>query len=333
MQAPDSPALGVSAGGSPLEADFLRPMPLRYRLGEWTLGSWQPRLRVMVPRDFGASAWPPAAAALSQSLSPEADGILCRKVDAARFEPGLARYGAWLSYVQYRDVVHCVALQGSFADYLKSFSPKARQNLQRSVRRFGERQQGQPAWQLYTLPEEMASFHAEALAISRQTYQTRLLGAGLPEDAGFVQQMQALAARGEARGYLLRDAGQAIAFAWCRGQGRRLVYDIIGYLPEQAAHSPGTVLLYHVLEDAFAQQDRYELVDFGPGEAQYKAMFANLRHEFVDLYLLRPSLKHRLCLRAHWLLLNGVDRLGRWLEQRGWKRRVRQLMRRLRGGA
>ena len=313
----------------PLESDFVRALPLKFRLGEWTLGAWEPRLRVLVPEGFPTAGWPEEADLIEAELATELDGVLCRKASATDFPPGIGSYGRFTSYVQYRDVVHCVSLRGSFADYLKTFSSKSRQNLVRSVRRFSERQQGEPAWEVCTTPEQMPRFHAEALEISRQTYQTRLLGAGLPDGEAFTRELVELAAKGLARGYLLRDQGKAIAFAWCREQGSRLIYDTIGYLPEYAVHSPGTVLLYHVLEDAFAQQ-RYALVDFGPGEAQYKAMFANEHHEFVDLYLFRPGLKRRLLLSAHWQLLNGVDALGRWLEQRGWKKRIRSLMRRLR---
>lgn len=312
------------------ESRACHPVRLKYLLGEQVLASWRPELLVLVPQRFEQPGWPAEPAVLLSALEPGAQGLLCRKVPAAAFEPGLGRYGDFLRYVPYRDVLHYVELSGSFADYLKTFSPKSRQNLTRSVRRFGERQGGALSWRVYTHPEEMSEFHAQAVAISRKTYQAQLLDSGLPEGPEFLTELQALAGRGQARGYLLFDAGQPIAYAWCRQQGQRLVYDIVGYLSEYAQHSPGTVLLYHVLEDCFAAQ-RYSMLDFGPGEAQYKSMFATHRQEFVDLYLLRPSLRHRLLLRLHWWLLSGVDALGRWLERRGVKKKIKLWLRRLRG--
>lgn len=311
-----------------LESDFDRKVPLKFRVGEWTLGTWSPRMRVLVPQGFPKNDWPPIAEAVSSAVDDNLDGVLFRKVSITSVAPGIARFGSFIGYVPFREVLHCVALQGTFADYLKSFSGKSRQNLVRAVRRFSERQQPSAAWEVLTAPEDMPRFQSEAAEISRQTYQTRLLGAGLPPCTKFTEELVELAKRGMARGYLLRDRGKAIAFAWCREQDRRLIYDIVGYLPDYAAHSPGTVLLYHVLEDAFSQK-RFDIVDFGPGEAQYKAMFANQHLEYVDLYLFKPTIQRRLMVTLHWQLVNRVGELGQWLEQHGWKRSVRDFMRRL----
>ena len=107
------------------------------------------------------------------------------------------------------------------------------------------------------------------------------------------------AARGEARGYLLRDQGQPVAFAWCAARGSTLVYEVIGYRPELADRSPGTVLLYLILEDLFAL-GRYPVLDFGPGHAFYKEAFATRHTDFADAYLLRAGWGHRWRLWRIW---------------------------------
>lgn len=306
----------------------LQPVRLKFLLGELVLGAWWPRLVVADPRGFGLADWPDPPETLRAALPPGADGFFCRKVDAGRFAPGVGRYGDFVRYVPQRDVLHYVALSGDFEGYLRKFSAKSRQNLIRSVRRFLERAPGNGC-EVFTAADAMPGFHAEALAISRQTYQTRLLDAGLPDDAAFVREMMALAERGEARGYLLRDGGRAIAFAWCRSRDERLIYDIIGYLPECASLSPGSVLLYLILQDVFAA-GRYGILDFGPGEAQYKSMFATHRQEFADVYLFRPTLRHRLLAHLHFRLAGLSGAAGALLERWGLKKRIKGWLRALR---
>lgn len=304
-----------------------QPVRLKFQLGEWVLGSWRPQMLVLDPKGFGEPGWPAAPSQMANLLDSQVRGLLCRKVAAGQFGEGLGRYGVLLSYVSHRDVQYCVQVQGTFAEYLKQrFSPKSRQNLQRSVRKFGERQKGEPAWEVHTQRETMARFHAEALAISKQTYQTLQLDAGLPAGPAFLAHIEQLADEGRARGYLLRDCGRAIAFAWCRRQGDRLVYDTVGYLPEFAAHSPGSVLLFHLLEDVFAD-GRFKLVDFGPGEAQYKSLFATSRTEFADLYLFRRKLWIAAVLLSHRGVMLAGGAVGRLLERFGVKKRVKALMR------
>lgn len=199
------------------ETSLLRPR-LKFMLGELLLGSWRPKLLVADPLQFGLSNWPDAPPLMLAALPAEADGFLCRKVDARRFEPGIGVYGDFVRYVRYRDVLHYVEISGSFDDYLKRFSAKLRQNLTRSVRRFLKRDSLHNRCAIYATAAEMVRFQREVAAISQQTYQTRLLDAGLPADADFLQGMVAAAERGNARGYLpspahLRSAATTLGAA------------------------------------------------------------------------------------------------------------------------
>jgi CelD/BcsL family acetyltransferase involved in cellulose biosynthesis len=283
---------------------------------------------VIIPKRFEQDGWPLAPEVLAEMLGNENDGAFCRKVSAEKFEPGLGKYGSFLSYVPYRDVLYYISVSGSFTEYLNKFSTKSRQNLTRSVRRFAERQQGIPSWQVYVDYETISEFFSEAVRISKQTYQTKLLQAGLADSEAFLEYMKNLARNGQARGYLLRDSGKAIAFAWCRQQGDRLIYDTVGYLPEFSNLSPGTVLLYHIIDDVFSSGN-YKEIDFGPGEAQYKSMFSTHRKEFVDLYLLRDTVRHKVLVSAHYYLLLISSGIGRLLERYGVKKHLKAWIRRL----
>lgn len=306
----------------------VRRIGLRFLVGEWAIGMWRPRLAVVEHSELGsvASLQPPGS--YERLLSAEAAGVLCRRIPATHFGVGFGRYGRWLRYVRSRDVHHFIEIQPSWDAYFSQFTGKSRQNLRRSVKRFGERQQAGSGVELLTTPDDMARFHREALRISEETYQHKLLKSGLPADAAFVAHLGQLASEGRARGYLLVDGGRPIAYAWCSLAGDVFKYEIVGYLPECADLSPGTVLLYHIIEDAHSIADcRY--LDFGPGEALYKSMFANRKMEYVDLYLFRMNPPNLLLVSLHRGLAVANEGLGRMLDRLGVKSRIKRFIRAL----
>jgi CelD/BcsL family acetyltransferase involved in cellulose biosynthesis len=238
----------------------------------------------------------------------------------------MGRYGRWLRYVRSRDVHYFIEIQQSWEAYISKFTGKSRQNLRRSVKRFTERQQGGDGVELMTTPADMARFHREALRISEQTYQHKLLKCGLPADEAFVTHLDKLARDGKARGYLLNDGELPVAYAWCSMSGDVLKYEVVGYLPECADLSPGTVLLYHIIEDAHSIPN-CRFLDFGPGEAVYKSMFANRKVEYVDLYLFRMIAFNVLLVGLHRSLHLTNEGLGRFFDAVGLKSRIKHLIR------
>jgi CelD/BcsL family acetyltransferase involved in cellulose biosynthesis len=309
-----------------LESITKTRVALKYLLGEFVLATWRPDCVVLTPMDFNLNGWPEPPEDMQRHLSPGLDGMLCRRVDAERFAVGVGCYGSWLSYVRQIDVLYLVNAALPWEAYLKTFSTKARQNIQRAVRKYDTKQGDTACFQTCQSPEEIAWFHREAVRISKQTYQSRLLKAGLPDSPDFVAHVQLLAREGRARGYLLKDAGEPVAFAWCTLHGERLAYEVVGYLPAMATWSPGTVLLYKILEQGFAAQD-FKLVDFGPGEAQYKSVFATDEHTYVDVYLFRATLKHRLLVGLHRRLTRVSDGLVGLLDRLGWKATIKKWLR------
>lgn len=301
----------------------------KYLLGEWHLASWRPVLQVVSgPPGAPSPAWPTGQDVLLQALRTEADGYWCRQADPARFPLGLSRFGPWYCYVPRRERLHCVDIVGDFEGYCARWSSKTRYNLRRSVKKLQERNPD-GLLQVADQPGQMEAFLREAAAISRTTYQSRLLQSGLDYSEPFVRSMEALAAQGLARGYLLRDGGKPIAFAWCSGAGEGLTYNVIGYLEETAALSPGTVLLYLIIEDLFSL-GRFKLLDFGVGEAPYKQTFSTRALDFADAYLFRPLWRHRLRVALHWQVDRLSSAVGRALERVGLKARVRRWIRSLR---
>jgi hypothetical protein len=180
-----------------------------------------------------------------------------------------------------------VNLAGDFEAYLQRRSPKSRQNLKRSVKRFMD--SNPDGFEVFTTPQSMIEFHREAVSISKRTYQSFMLNAGLPDGAEYLHQMQDRAARRGKRVPASR-AGNPVAFAWCTAKGDEITYQIIGYLSEYADKSPGTVLLYQIIQDLFAL-GQYRLFDFGTGSAFYKESFATDKIDFADSYLFAQASK------------------------------------------
>lgn len=302
---------------------------LKYQLGEFVLCTWRPHCLVLNPVAFSALDWPEPPLVLATRLTAPVEGVLCRKVDAGRFRVGLSRHGALLAYVRQVDVLYTIDGRLTWDVYLKTLSSKARQNIQRTVRKYAAKQGDEPYFEEFRDPAAMAGFHREAHAISQQTYQSRLLKAGLPGTSSFVEHMQALASAGRARGYLLKDAGKSIAFAWCSlNPDGRLSYEVVGYLPEWAPWSPGTILLYRILEHGFATQ-QFKLLDFGPGEAQYKSVFATDRVQYADVFFFRDTLKHRALTGFHRSMTGFSDHVVHFLDRLGWKAQIKKWLRRL----
>lgn len=281
------------------------------------------------PAGTASSTWPSADDVPPAGLDAAADGYWCRQTGVDRFPLGLSRFGPWCCYVPRRERLYCVDIEGDFESYCARWSSKTRYNLRRSVKKLQDRNPD-GLLQVADQPGQMEAFLREAAAISRTTYQSRLLQSGLDYSEPLVRSMEALAAQGLARGYLLRDGGKPIAFAWCSGAGEGLTYNVIGYLEETASLSPGTVLLYLIVEDLFGL-GRFKLLDFGVGEAPYKQMFATRALDFADAYLFRPRWRHRLRARLHWQVDGFSSAIGRALERAGLKSRVRRWIRALKG--
>jgi CelD/BcsL family acetyltransferase involved in cellulose biosynthesis len=221
-----------------------------------------------------------------------------------------------------------VSLDGSFQNYLAdNFQSKTRKNIVRSVRKM---QEGGAVFRVFETASDITVFLEDALAISRITYQTRMLGVGLPDTAEFRERLVAHASEGLARGYALYYEGRPVAFAYCTCNDETLYYSTIGYDPQFAALSPGTVLLYHILEHVFGE-GRFRWFDFGVGEGQYKSVFGTGRGICGDVYFFRLSLRNLAIVVAH----AGLDRLsgtvGAVFARFGWKSGIRKWLRRLRG--
>jgi CelD/BcsL family acetyltransferase involved in cellulose biosynthesis len=252
---------------------------------------------------------------------------MIRGLPASMLSKPNVKTGATLCYVLSHSPRFYVEMEGSFDDYIqRNFSTKSRSTLRRKIKKFRGKCGGEIDWRSYRSPDEMAEFHAQALAVSANTYQEKLFQGGLPEGDDFKKQMLEDAAGNNARAYLLFDQGTPIAYLYLRSDGDVLTYDYLGYLPEYAKWSAGTVLQWLALESLF-QENRFRLFDFTTGYGDHKRLFATGHVEEVNAFFFRPTIKNRIIVATH----KGMNRFSAWLgdtvDRLGLRQRIKNLVR------
>lgn len=220
---------------------------------------------------------------------------------------------------------HYIDMSGTFEDYLARFSGKTRSTLRRKGRKLAK-DAGQYTISEHRTPQQVERFIDAALPLSAKTYQARLLDAGLPDSAEARRAMLETAEDGRMRCYLLAIDARPIAYLSLPVAGRTLVYAHLGYDPDFARLSPGTVLQLEALERLFAEQ-RFRYFDFTEGEGAHKAMFGTSHVECASFVLLDPTLTNRALLGARSTFDGAVSTAKTVAERSGAITRIRSALR------
>lgn len=219
-----------------------------------------------------------------------------------------------------------IDMTGDFEAYKAKFSGKTRSGIGRKVRRFVEQADGLDV-RVYRTPQEIAQFFALARRVSAMTYQERLLDCGLPADQGYIDNSIAAAADDKIRAFLLYAKGKPVSYLYCPVEDNVLNYAYLGYDPNFAKYSPGTVLQWLAMEQLFAEQ-RYSAFDFTEGDSDHKRLFSTHQVPCSLQLVLRPSIANRSRILLHSTAAVGSDAIVSALDTLGLKRRVKQLLRR-----
>ncbi len=230
------------------------------------------------------------------SPDPGPDGLRILSAPTARIATISARFPRHLAGGRQDYRRHYIAMTGSFDDYLAHFSGKTRSTLRRKARKLAKQDGGYSVSVHRTAPE-VETFLSAALPLSAKTYQARLLNAGLPDTPDARRAMLEAAEQDRMRCFLLTLGETPIAYLSLPVVGDTLVYAHLGYDPDHARLSPGTVLQMEALEHLFAEQ-RFRYFDFTEGEGAHKALFGTDSVECTSLVLLEPTFANRALLGA-----------------------------------
>ncbi|MCZ8134926.1 MAG: GNAT family N-acetyltransferase [Porphyrobacter sp.] len=292
---------------------------------DFTLGS---RRLLSVPRAL--STWSfGLEQVLSQALpdapAPGPDGLRILSAPTERLAAIAARYPGFVAGGRQDYRRHYIDMTGSFEDYMARFSGKTRSTLRRKAKKLAEETGGTTITE-HRSPAEIEAFLAAALPLSARTYQARLLDAGLPDSPEARRTMLEAAEDDRMRGFLLHAGLRPIAYLSLPVEGATLVYAHLGYDPDHARLSPGTVLQMEALERLFAEQ-RYRWFDFTEGDGAHKAMFGTGSAQCSSLVLLRPTLANRALLASRGAFDAGVAQAKALAERSGALAQIRARLR------
>lgn len=214
----------------------------------------------------------------------------------------------------------------SYQDYLAGFSSKTRSTLNRKHRKLVERSGGALEMRTFTRPDQVEAFMADAVPLSRRTYQTRLLDAGLPEGEEAIAGMKALAQADRMRAYILYLDGRPVSYLYLPVAEGIITYAYLGYDPDYAQLSVGTVLQMEALQRLFAEQ-RYRYFDFTEGEGAHKQMFGTACVAACSFFLLRPTVANRLLIGSLNAFDGGVSLAKGLVERHGALGPLRRMLR------
>ena len=116
--------------------------------------------------------------------------------------------------------------------------------------------------------------------------------------------------RVSARCYLLQAADKPCAFLVGYQYGDVFQSAELGFDANLSRFSPGTVLMYLLIEDLHKHRP-VRLLNFGVGDATYKMRFGNISSTDRSLLLMRKSIRNRLITSGHKALDDSVRLIKR----------------------
>lgn len=260
------------------------------------------------------------------SLATDEDGFCIRSLPIRGAEPTLSSWPGFICYVENRYPRYYIDMGTTFETYASRFSSKTRSTIRRKIRKLESLCGHEIDVRTYCSGDEFREFHGMARALSAKTYQERLLDAGLPDSPEFMSQMVSLAESDRLRAFLLLKQGAPLAYLCCPIRSGNVIFAYLGYDPEYAKASPGTVLQWFALEKLFSE-GRYNLFDFTAGDSEHKRFYSTGSIQCGDVFFLRRRLPVLALVATHAAFNRSVE-LARGLADR-WnlRRRVIRLLR------
>ena len=194
-----------------------------------------------------------------------------------------------------------IALPEDFEKYLAKFSSRKRYNLRAAAKKIAAARPETLRLVRVETPEQVESFVTDAVAVSRRSWQQARIGDRIEDSEAQRAQLLDLAHRGLLRSYLLQCGATtyACAIGWQHADtyhGVEIAFD-----QDHAELSPGTVLLYLIIQDVISH-NRAQRFDLGIGAGAHKQQFSNASFDDASVLVLRPTAAARVLVASHALL-------------------------------
>lgn len=235
--------------------------------------------------------------------APDSDGFLFKDKKISQPTQKL-QIGKLIRYIPHF-YNHCyINLNSSFDEYKKKFSSKSLSTIKRKINKC--KKDGVVDFREYRAAADIKPFFDIALPLSQLTYQEKLLDAGLPADEDFQAKSIELAKEDNLRAYILCIDGQAAAYLYCPVKNGVLLYSYLGYHPDYAHMSAGTVLQWLALERIFSE-NKFALFDFTEGESPHKKYFATDTRLCADVFYFRKNFKSVVAVFCHFTVEASIN--------------------------
>jgi Acetyltransferase (GNAT) domain len=193
----------------------------------------------------------------------------------------------------------------------KQFPYKARGKFRWNMKTFLNAHADHYAIECFTKPSELEEMIRRVEVVAATTYQ-RSLGVGFGTTEADLARLRFKAEKGWLQAYILSIDNEPAAF-FCGTLYRGIFFgDYMGFNPEMRRTSPGIFLTLSVVEKFCELTDdaRVSAIDFGLGDARYKAELCNSSWEDGSFYLFSPTIKGA-ALNAYRTPILIIDRLAR----------------------
>jgi CelD/BcsL family acetyltransferase involved in cellulose biosynthesis len=286
---------GAVAGIVPLRS---AAYPLRFATGRLRLGAFRLRTAFLL----GGEPVLPEDGSLHERLfaaiwshHPDLDAIYLKALPAdgpcwrylgGKGAPGLVNVEHGI-----RDL-YSITLPRTFEAYLSGFRQKKRYNLKRQVKLLRDHGRGDLRLLRTETEGKVGAFLRDAADVRRHSWQGRM-SPGETEYWNSAPRLTDLARRGFLRSYVLRAGGVPCAYVVGYQYRGTYHYSDVGYDERYAAYSPGSVLLFLLIEDLIAYRSP-RILNFGIGDSAYKCQFATDSHREASVLLMRRTGANRL---------------------------------------
>jgi hypothetical protein len=220
-----------------------------------------------------------------------------------------------------------MSLPATWYEFLKGRNRKHRYWLNRLPRVLDREFGGQWNIKCYDSQALAMEFVDAAELVASKSYH-RSLEVGFRRDKEYIERIALDARYGRLRGYVLFIQDEPKAFWYCFVYQSTLHLVATGFDPSCRDYEVGTILLMKVFQEHCGTD--VKMVDFGPGDADYKRRFGSSYFVESSVYVFSSSVRG-FCLHALHSTTTFVNKLGKSLLDRlkitqrvktFWKRRL-----------
>ena len=210
-------------------------------------------------------------------------------------------------YFPYTDrFLHSVELPDTFDEYKKKFNSKKRNFYKRRIRQLNECFDGDLSFDCIQEEDHVEDFVDKVESMLKHTWKDKYYNVSdtIPD----VEALKHLAKKNMLRAYILSSNNEAYAFVI--GYVFRGVYHYsdLGYHEKVSKYSPGTVLLYLLIQDLIDKKDVVS-VNFGIHDARYKREFGNKHIKDCSVLILKSTFANKVKMKLHSTLLFLINRI------------------------